>query len=299
MRCGLHEDKRAFENADLDVEFVKVNLLDQASLVNACDGIDVAYNAAGYVSVYTSRQEKQRLYNVNVLGVRHVTEASRICRVRRLVHFSSATALIGRQNEKALPGSNPTEYAQSKALGEHEVKVGIQNGLDAVILNPTAVIGPYDYRNSLPNRGLMLMASGHLPILISGGVDWIDVRDVAAMAAFAADKGQSGQNYILSGHWLTMRDMVSRIYAHTGTSVKKLACPLGMARRLLVLAEPCCRLFGWQPLLSSGSLEYLTSEPWIFPDTAIRLPFLARPLQETITDTIAWCHRAVPRANMI
>jgi len=290
VRCALHEDRRAFESAALDVERVNVDLFDRASLVSACDGVDIVYNAAGYISVYSSRQERQRLYDVNVLGARNVAEACRACRVRRLVHFSSATALFGHRIEAALSGSNLPGYAQSKARGEHEVKVGIQKGLDAVILNPTAVIGPYDYRGSLPNRGLMLIASGRLPALVSGGVDWIDVRDVAAMATFAAEKGESGRNYILSGHWLSMKAMAGLVQAHTGVALPSVNCPLWMVRGFAVLAEHCCRLFGWQPLLSSGALEHLTSGPWVFPDTAMRLPCHVRPLQETIADTIAWCH---------
>jgi dihydroflavonol-4-reductase len=87
------------------------------------------------------------------------------------------------------------------------VKRGLARGLDAVILYPSAIIGPYDYRMGFPNTGLLAICKGKLWALIDGGFDWVDVRDVVTGALQAAARALAGGRYVLSGHWASLRDL--------------------------------------------------------------------------------------------
>jgi dihydroflavonol-4-reductase len=99
-----------------------------------------------------------------------------------LIHFSSIDAIEQKPihtpvNEKSPPAHSKKypPYDRSKASGEAAVKAAIERGLDAVIVNPTAIIGPYDFQPSLQGQMLLSMARGSLPTLIQGGFDWVDV----------------------------------------------------------------------------------------------------------------------------
>ena len=92
-----------------------------------------------------------------------------------------------------------------------EVRKGIEEGLNAIIVNPTGVFGPYDYQPSHFGTALLSMANGKMPALIDGGFDWVDARDVAQGAMLAEKKAPAGSKYLLSGHWVSMPDIADMI----------------------------------------------------------------------------------------
>jgi dihydroflavonol-4-reductase len=83
----------------------------------------------------------------------------------------------------------------------------LARGLDAVIMYPTAILGPQSYRCGFATAGLLALARGKLPALVDGGFDWVDVRDVVQGALRAAAQAPSGARYILGGHWASLRDL--------------------------------------------------------------------------------------------
>jgi len=151
VRALIHKNRRATE--ELDTEVVCGDVCDLSSLCNAFDGAEVVYHLAANISL--SMSEWPLLELVNVIGTRNVVEACLRCGVRRLVHFSSIHALT--QEPKDIPidesrslvdSQHCPPYDRSKAAGEKEVRKGIERGLDTIIINPTAVIGPHDYQPS-------------------------------------------------------------------------------------------------------------------------------------------------------
>jgi dihydroflavonol-4-reductase len=221
VRALVHHDRRALDG--LDVEIARGDLADENSLRRAFAGADLVYHTAAHISIL--RGEQQRLHAVNVRGARNVVEACLGSGVRRLVHVSSIEALeneplgqpvdesrplipsgtFARGNAGSVLGSSasrrPSPYARSKAAGEQQVRLGIARGLDSVILYPTAIVGPHDYREGFPNAGLLAICEGRLWALVDGGFNWVDVRDVAEGALRAGEQAPSGARYILSGHW--------------------------------------------------------------------------------------------------
>ena len=152
VRALVHRDRRGIEG--LDVEIAQGDVRDQASLERVFAGAEVVYHCAACVSI--QRSEGPLVEACNVGGPRNVVEACLRTGVRRLIHFSSVHAFQQHPLDEPLDetraqvtadranGSHHVSpYDRSKAAGEREVRAGIARGLDAVILNPTAVIGPH------------------------------------------------------------------------------------------------------------------------------------------------------------
>ena len=292
VRVLVHRDRRAIQG--LDVDCVEGDVCDAASLLRVFAGAETVYHAAGHISLL--RNEWPRLEAVNVFGTRNVVDACLRCGVRRLVHFSSIHALEQRPLDLPVDETRPlinsrghAGYDRSKAAAEREVRTGIRRGLDAVILNPTAVVGPYDFRPSYLGRTSLALGRGRLPALVTGGFDWVDVRDVVKGAQRAEERAPAGAKYLLSGDWASIADLASLAEQITGVSAPRFTCPLGLALVGGLFSTAWYRLRGERPLYSTFSLETLRSNHRISHARATRdLEYHPRPLGDTLVDTYAW-----------
>jgi dihydroflavonol-4-reductase len=291
-RCLVHLSTAALEG--LNTELVRGDISDVESLCHAFRGADVVYHLAACISL--SMDDWPRLEAVNINGTRNVIEACRRAGVRRLVHFSSIHALVQEPLSTPVDESRPLTdlksgppYDRSKAAAEKEVRRGIEQGLDAVIINPTGVIGPYDYQPSFLGEALLSMAQNRLPALVTGGFDWVDVRDVVAAAMRAEAQAPAGATYLLSGHWVSMCDIAAMVAEITGVKNSRFVCPLWLARLAAPLVQGVSRLNGKSPLYTSVSLRALKSNRHISHAKATReLGYQPRPFRETLVDTLRW-----------
>jgi dihydroflavonol-4-reductase len=296
VRALHHVNRRAIEN--LDVEIVPGDVCDLSSLRKAFKGADVVYHLAARISL--SSNDYPALEPINVTGVKNVVQACLDCGVRRLVHFSSIHAFIqesiGKPIDESCPLVEPRNcppYDRSKAAGEKIVYGAIERGLDAVIISPTAVIGPYDYEPSFLGEALLNMARGKLPALVGGGFDWVDVRDVVQGALAAEEKAPTGTKYLLSGHFASMCELAAIVEETMGTPAPKLV----MSRWLAFVGAPFmagfAKLTGNRPLYTSASVRALRTGQDVSHDKAAReLGYKSRPLRETIVDTFEWFHES-------
>jgi len=297
VRALVHHDSKALEG--LDVETVHGDVLDTETLENAFEGADVVFHTAAYITVAST--SSPRLETVNVRGPKNVCEAAHRCGVRRLVHFSSIEALVDEPPDRPVDETRPLvspemrghpPYAYSKAAGQRKVQEAIAAGLDAIIIYPTATIGPHDYGRGLPNSGVLALNGGKMPALIPGGFDWVDVRDVAASAIRAAETAPGGEQYILGGHWMSLRDMAHLVEELSGFPAPRLVIPTWLARAIAPFAEAYGGLAHQRPLLTSAALRPLRSNPNISHARAEReLGHNPRPLRDTVTDTLHWFGR--------
>ena len=278
----------------LDAELVHGDVCDAASLRAAFDGVDVVYHLAAHIAI--SPGHASLLGRVNVLGTRNVVEACLDRRVHRLVHFSSIHALAeapegGHADESAplVEKSSCSRYDSSKAEGERCVQDMVRSGLDAVIVAPTAVAGPYDYRPSYFGRVLLRLATGRLPVLVRGGFDWVDARDVADGAIAAAERAPAGAKYVLSGHWLTLVQVADLVSAASGAPGPLAAAPLSLARACAPAGEALARLLRREPLFTAYAISALSQHRFVSHAKASReLGYSPRPFEQTVADTIDW-----------
>lgn len=292
VRALVHRDRRAIEG--LDIEVVQGDICDLETLHRAFAGAEVVYHTAAYISILGD--EWPLLEQINILGTRNVVRACLECGVRRLVHFSSIHALEQEPLDIPVDESRPlvdsrraSPYSRSKAAGEREVRAAITRGLDAIILYPTAIVGPHDFRPSLFGQALLYLAQGKLPALVAGGFDWVDVRDVVGAALRAAEVAPPGARYLLSGHWVALPEIAALVEEFTGIPAPRLVVPLGLAKAAAPLAVLVARLLRMRPLFTPVAIEALESNRQVSHERAGRdLSYRPRPFRETVRDTLRW-----------
>ncbi|MGP8079054.1 MAG: NAD-dependent epimerase/dehydratase family protein [Dehalococcoidales bacterium] len=292
VRAMVHINHQPIES--LGAEIVQGNVTDVESLTRAFSGADVVYHLAGVISIVNN--EWPLVEKVNVIGTRNVIEACRRNGVKRLVHFSSIHALEQEPLDTPVDESRPLvedrshpPYDRSKAAGQREVRKAAAEGLNAVIVNPTGVFGPYDYQPSFFGAALVSMANGQIPALINGGFNWVDARDVVQGAMLAEKKAPAGAEYLLSGNWVSMQDIAVTIREISDASITGFVCPMPVARFSAPFATVYSRLFKKRPLFTSVSLHALKSNHNISHEKATReLGYQPRPFKETLTDTLKW-----------
>ncbi len=295
VRGLIHREKQAVEG--LDIELAQADIRDPLSLRRALAGAEVVYHLAARISLET--KDLAETEATNVQGTRNVVVACLHCGVRRLVHFSSIHALEQAPLDLPLDESRPrvspqnrSPYDRSKALGELEVLQGMRGGLEVVILNPTGMIGPFDYYPSYMGKALLSLAQGRIPALVRGGFDWVDVRDVVQAAVQAEQRAESGTSYLLSGHWRSVRQIADLTAELTGRGAPLFTIPTGLAYLAAPLMAGLARFNKAQPIYTRLTLDALNSNRQISHARASRdLDYQPRPLKDTVQDTLDWFAR--------
>jgi dihydroflavonol-4-reductase len=277
----------------LDVEEASGDVRDAAALERAFAGADVVYHLAGLISL--DDRDAATMRAINVEGVRNVVAACLRQGVRRLVHFSSIHALSTEPHNWPVDETRPLvtdepvpPYDRSKSDGEREVLTGLSRGLDAVIVNPTGVIGPTDYGPSHMGQLLLDLYHGRMPALVAGGFNWVDVRDVADGAIAAAQRGRTGERYLLAGARATLVEIAALVAGERGRRPPRFVSPMWLARAGAPFAVAWARLSGTRPLFNAASLHALRNHHDVRHDKAAReLGFKPRPVRDSIVDAIA------------
>ncbi len=286
------EDCEAIQ--DLDVERVEGNVLEPSSVKRALSGVDTVYHLAGIISILPGKDEMVR--RVNITGTRNVARAAREAGVRRMVYTSSIHALAraaeGTLIDESIPfdPENPAgEYDRTKAEATLEVLAEVRRGLDAVIVCPTGVIGPFDYRTSELGHLVRSWMKRRPHVFVDGWFDFVDVRDVALGHIMAAERGRTGQVYILAGERVSVAGLLGHVQEASGTRSPMLYLPTRLALAATPLTTVFSRVTRTRPLYTRYSLETLLSNSRISCEKAKReLGYAPRPLAATIWDTVRW-----------
>ena len=278
----------------LDVEFVETDVLEPTEVAEAISGADAVYHLAAVISITGDPTGAVR--RVNVGGVRNVARAALNAGVRRMVHCSSVHAFdlksgggtITENSPKATaPGLPP--YDRSKAAGEGALQEVIGDGLDAVIVNPTGVLGPLDHAPSRTGQAFLAMFNGRLPALVDGGFDWVDSRDVARAILTVDRSGKTGENYLLPGHYRTLGELAELAEAVSGTRAPSRTVPMWAARMWSPIGDVLGRRSGSALTFTRESLHALEDCPAISGQKAAdTLGHRPRPIEETVNDIYAW-----------
>lgn len=280
---------------------IKGDLLDEDSLARLVTGADVVIHLAAVISI--ADKTDAHTMAVNVTGTRYLLEAARRAGVRRFIHLSSVTAFEqapydARMDESRGPAAATREhYAYSKTVSQAMALDYNDKGLEVIVLAPTAVIGPFDYKPSPMGKAAIAMYKNKVPALFPGGVDYVDVRDVAGAIAAAVTGGTPGNVYLLSGRWVSLQTFAADIGRIKGTiegtpiGGKTIpVLPLWLIFGALPLVKLWARLTGGPPYYTRLAVYNLLYSNKQIDCTRARatLRFSPRPFEETLKDTIAW-----------
>ncbi len=278
----------------LPVEMVEGDIRDMGSLLRAFRGSDMVYHLAGIISILPGQD--RLLHQVNVVGTQNIVEACMKTGVKRLVYTSSIHAIeepprgtIIDETLPCNPNKVPKGYGRSKAQATLAVLKGVEQGLNAVIVCPTGVTGPYDYRISEMGQLIIDFANGNLKTYVDGAYDFVDVRDVTTGIILAGEKGRSGESYILSGEQITVYRLLLMLQELTGVKAPSFKVPIWLARIAAKVTPLYYRLARTKPRFTSYSIDVLCSNSLISSEKARReLGFSTRPIRESIADAILW-----------
>ncbi len=291
VRAMVFRDTTALEG--LDVERVNADVLDVESLRAAFAGADVVYHLAGRI---TLRMRDRKAVKVNTEGPRNVVTACLDTGVRRIVHFGSIHAFspfpvdgVVDESRALRDGAKAAAYDRSKAEGERIVLDAVDRGLDAIVVCPTGVMGPHDFKLSALGRVVLDVARRRMPIIVKGGFNWVDARDVCLGAMAAERAGRTGEKYILAGHHLTIPELSRKVAKAADVAPPPWAIPLSTARLGSSFAVMISMITGAPPRFSKVSLDALENHQQVsYAKATGELEYHPRPIQETIEDTVAW-----------
>ena len=290
----------------LDIERIDGDILDPVSLPYAMRGVDTVFHLAGIISIMPGANEM--MHRVNVTGTANVARAAREAGVRRMVYTSSIHAIRRLPHgacideEAGFDPDNPAgEYDCSKARASLALLEEVDRGLDAVLVCPTGVVGPHDYRRSELGTLVRSWMRRRPHVYVDGWFDWVDVRDIAEGLILAAKKGRKGQTYILGGNNVHLKEMYATVRKAAGTRAPAVRLPMRLVLFLAPLTQLWSRITRTKPQFTSYSLETVRSNSSISIEKArTELGYAPRPFPETVADTVAWwqmheAERAVAR----
>jgi dihydroflavonol-4-reductase len=287
-------DRRALTG--LPVEFAVGDLGDPASLAAALRGVQVLYHVAADYRLWAP--DPTVLYRVNVEGTRALLQAAEAAGVGRVV-YTSTVGTLGIPADGS-PGTETTpvgledmvgDYKRSKFLAEREAEAAAARGLPVVIVNPSAPIGPWDWKPTPTGKMLVDYLRGRMLAYLETGLNVVHVRDVAAGHLLAAERGRVGERYIL-GHAagnLGLREIFERLAPYTGIAAPRLRLPHAAALAIAEVCEGISRVTGREPLASRTAVRMAAKRMFFDPARAIReLGLPQTPVDQALRDAVDW-----------
>ncbi|MEN6571963.1 MAG: NAD-dependent epimerase/dehydratase family protein [Anaerolineaceae bacterium] len=291
-----NEDLTPIRGLDVDIFFG--NVCDYESLLPAMQDVDCVFHLAGIISILSG--EDSHVHDVNVGGTKNVVRAAHQSGVKKMVYTSSIHAfkrmpygVVIDEDVPIDPASSHAAYDRSKAEATLAVLAETKKGFPAVIVCPTGVLGPEDFKGS--ELGVLVddWTRKKTNFLVDGQYDFVDVRDVVQGILNARDKGRIGQIYILSGHLIRVKELWHLVKDLVEYPAHMINIPMRLAKFVAWMAEKYFSLTHTKPNLTTYSLETLNSNAVISNAKArVELGFSPRSVSETMTDTVNWWRKS-------
>lgn len=280
-----------------DVEFLHGSILDEAVLATAMAGIQHVYHLAGIAQLWT--RQKAEFVRINARGTEMVLRAAAGQRVERVVHCSTESILLPKRparnawtDDDAAPpyADMPGPYTRSKHLAEQAALAAAKRGLDVRIVSPTVPIGANDRNMTPPAAMLAMFLSGRSPVFLDCILNLVDVRDVAAGMVLSAERGRSGQRYVLGGDNMSLRELLGLLELMSKRRMPKRALPASAAFAAAALAEWLAdRVTGRRPLATREGVRLaLRSARFDSRKARRELGYEPRPIQQALAETLQW-----------
>jgi len=284
---------------DLAVEMREGALEDATSLADALAGCGALFHVAADYRLFVSNPDT--MYRANVDGTRALMEAALAQGVERIV-YTSSVATLGIDSGGA-PANETTPstlddmigpYKRSKFLAEAIVRtMAREQGLPAVIVNPSTPIGPRDIKPTPTGRLVVEAASGRMPAFVDTGLNLVHVDDVAVGHLLAEERGRIGERYILGGENLALREILRRIAVLVGRRPPRIGLPVRPLMPVAAIAETLARVTGKEPFVTRDGLRLARKSMYFSSERAMKgLGYAPRPVDQALSDAVVWFRRA-------
>lgn len=265
------------------------------SVFDGCDGVEIFVIHCAAV-VYIKSKYNSRVYDVNVNGTKNIVDKVLEYNAK-LIYVSSVHAIPEKSDGDLISEVsifNPDDvvglYAKTKSEAARYVMDSVKDkGLNACIVHPSGILGPYDFSNSHLTALVREIVRGKLPMCVKGGYDFVDVRDVAKGIIMACDKGKKGECYIMSGEFVSIKKLADLVCDVVGRKRIKVVLPIMIAKIVAPFYEMYYNVKGKTPLFTKYSLYTLSSNSNFSNEKAKRdLGFVTRDITDTVKDMVMW-----------
>jgi dihydroflavonol-4-reductase len=290
LRLLVRPTSRLDSLSGIEFERASGDVVDGGSVREAMDGVQRVFHVAGITSMRP--RDRERVFEINVAGTRHVLEEAKRAGVQRVVHTSSVGGIGPAKRGGAADESQPftggrlgISYVNSKHEAEQEAFRHAEQGLSVVCVNPTFVLGPDDPGGGTSNQLVRRFLLRQIPAYVDGALNIVDVRDVAAGHLLAEEVGKAGERYILGARNFTLDRLFADLSRISGVAPPRLRLPGSLT---LAGVEVLTR--AGLPVPTSPDEVRSGMEWWTYrSDKAEReLGFTSRPHEETLEETVRW-----------
>ncbi|MEE4215252.1 MAG: NAD-dependent epimerase/dehydratase family protein [Bacteroidales bacterium] len=294
IKIFIETGRKARFLEELPVEKCYGSILNYEELKNEMQGYDIVIHAAAKTDTHPPRHESY--WKVNVEGTRKVIDAVKETGAKRLIHVGTANSFgpgdesdPGDETKAYTAGKYGLDYMCSKKAAQDEVLKAVrEEGLDAVIVNPTFMIGPYD---SKPSSGTMILAvnKGKIPGYPSGGRNFVYVGDVAAAIAAAIEKGRRGECYIAGNENLAYREAFGKMALALGVKPPGMKMPRWLTLTYGRLMTGLSTVFPFTPPVNYPMALISTEKHYYSNEKAKReLGLQPTPVSEALEEAVKW-----------
>jgi len=300
LKDGVEVKVMVRENSDtrnidgLDVEKTYGDIRDGESVKAALQGCDTFYQAAALYVFWTP--DSKVLYDINVEGTKIALNAALEQGVEKVVYTSSIAA-VGSSGSNKL-ANEKTEfnlwntgdhYIRSKYLGEVEAKKFYDKGLPIVIVNPAGVIGVRDIKPTPSGQIILDVLNKKLPAYMDGGMNFVDVEDVARGHILAAQKGRIGERYILGNENLTLKDFFTLIGEVSGVKPPRFKLPYSVALAMAYIYKFGSNITHKPPVITPAGVRMASKYTYYDVSKAVNeLGFPQTPIKTTVEKAVNW-----------
>ena len=282
------------------VESITASIEDDGAVRAAMRGVDVVYHLAGDAQLWA--RDADRFDRINHRGTRVVLGAAAAEGVRRLVHCSSLTTLVGRTTPVGASAADETTqlapddmlgpYPRSKALAEHAVNGAVARGLDAVIAIPTEPLGAGDASLTPPSRMIVDLVNGRIPATIDCLLNFVSAPSLADGLIAACYRGRRGQRYILGGENVPMARLLGELERRTGKAMPRLTLPYAVALAAGVVdTAVIARFTGKTPGAPLTGVRLAGRRVSFSSSKAEReLGWKSEPFESALAEALGWFH---------
>ena len=289
------EDVRNLEG--LDVEKVEGNVLDPSSLDSALNGCDTLFHLAAVYAIWA--RDRRIFYDVNLQGSRNMLWAARRADVEKIVYTSSIAALGVKNGQLSSDEQTPfnqyhkaNDYVMTKHISQEEALTFAREGMPIVIVNPCFPYGEGDVAPTPTGKIILDVANRVQFMTYEGGINIVDVKDVARGHVLAARKGRIGEKYILGNRNVTMKELFELVASAAGVNTRIIKMPIPLTLVYGYLWKKLADLTGTQPTTTHQEVAY--SRQYLFYDVSKaqrELGLEPTPLEVSIRRSLDWFER--------
>ena len=279
----------------LPVERVEGDLRDRPSLDRAMTGVRRVFHVAADYRLWTKAPEE--IYESNVEGTRRLFESAAQAGVERIVYTSTVATIAVPGHDATLPNEETHatldqmigHYKRSKLLAEVEAIKAAKAGVPVVIVNPTAPVGPGDWKPTPTGRIVVDFLNGKMPAYVDTGLNLAAVEDVAAGHLLAAEKGRIGERYILGCRNMTLKQILEALAPIAGRRAPRVRLPHAFALAAGYADEWFSRLAGREPQIPVEGVKMSRHRMFVASDKAEReLGYKPGSLEAALERAVRW-----------